>query len=177
MQFFSILALAGSAAAATAATHSPNPATDFSSGTVGVLSKFDDELFTMSRMQVMAVGAARVADDGSFTTCLPVYGGANATDCNTVIDNIAANTNDIGVAPGFCLNWWSGTCAARVCARGDDFVTLTDPYYEKASVIAGRLRGDPLKFCIPAQESAVVSDCQDYAGDCGVYRYFLQVRR
>ncbi|KAH7034672.1 uncharacterized protein B0I36DRAFT_83020 [Microdochium trichocladiopsis] len=177
MHFSTLLTSAALVVMARAATHSPDLTTDDSSGTEGVLSKFDDELLPMSRIQLAAISAPLAREDGSFTTCLPVLGGANVEDCSTVLSNIAANTNDIGVAPGFCLNWWSGTCLAKICARGDGFVNLTEPYYEKPSVVVERLGGDPLGVCVAKGDSGVVSDCPDYAGDCGVYRYYLQIRQ
>lgn len=80
MQLLSILASSAllTSGVAAAAAHIPDIATDYSSGTVGVLSKFDDEMFQLSRIQAGAVSAARASDDGSFTTCLPVYGVSQA---------------------------------------------------------------------------------------------------
>lgn len=92
--------------------------------------------------------------------------------------NIGSNTNDLGVVPGYCLNWWSGTCLAKICAPGDGKITNTTvPYYEKPSVVVDRLGGDPLNVCIKKGDAAVVSDEPDYASYKGLYRYYMQIRK
>ncbi|KAH9891502.1 hypothetical protein F4778DRAFT_751870 [Xylariomycetidae sp. FL2044] len=105
------------------------------------------------------------AESSSFDTC---YEPTTATveDCQAVIGDIRSNNGTIAVAEGFCLNWYEGSCLARVCS-------IDGVYSASSSSIADSMTESILDECIIDGYSGVTGDCEDWQSDCGTYRYQL----
>ncbi|KAI1866359.1 uncharacterized protein JN550_007747 [Neoarthrinium moseri] len=158
-----------------AALHSPNmaaaprrPARATGTGRQGVLLPDTDVAFAAAFAETASVqGIATTEEvDGVYGTCL-VATNATISDCEAVIDDIAANSGNLSVAPGFCLNWWEGGCQGRVCGKND-------LYEADAQSVASTMKGSILDTCIANGLTGVAADCADYKGSCGTYRLFLQ---
>ncbi|RYP07851.1 hypothetical protein DL765_009004 [Monosporascus sp. GIB2] len=106
---------------------------------------------------------------GAYTSCIPIFTGATVDDCQAVLGDIRAHNGTISVAGGLCMNWWEGTCLARVCAREKGSVFTQD-----ARWIADAIEEYALNVCIAKGDSGVVADCEDHSRACGQYRFWLQ---
>ncbi|RYP55705.1 hypothetical protein DL771_012446 [Monosporascus sp. 5C6A] len=109
------------------------------------------------------------AVQGAYTSCIPVFTGATVEDCQAVLGDIRASNRTISVSGGLCMNWWEGTCLARVCAREKGSVFTQD-----ASWIADAIEEYALDVCVAKGDSGVVADCEDHSRACGQYRFWLQ---
>lgn len=95
--------------------------------------------------------------------------GATVPDCEQVLGDIRANNGSISVEGGHCMNWWEGTCLARVCAREQGTTYTAD-----AQWIADAIEENALDVCVAKGQTGVVADCEDNADPCGTYRFWLQ---
>lgn len=89
------------------------------------------------------------------------------TDCQAVLEDISGRNGIITVAPGFCLNWWEGTCLARICGKDRVFSANSDSLVEK-------MRSLILGPCIAKGETGVVADTPSWNSTAGTYRLFLE---
>ncbi|RYP53973.1 hypothetical protein DL768_001123 [Monosporascus sp. mg162] len=106
---------------------------------------------------------------GAYTSCIPVFTGATVDDCQAVLGDIRANNGTISVAGGLCMNWWEGTCLARVCAR-----EVGSVFTQESRWIADAIEEYALDVCVAKGDSGVVADCEDHSRACGQYRFWLQ---
>ncbi|EMR63333.1 hypothetical protein UCREL1_9749 [Eutypa lata UCREL1] len=121
------------------------------------VSSADSEVFTSEHVE------------GAYTSCIPVFAGATVPDCEQVLGDIRANNGSISVEGGHCMNWWEGTCLARVCAREQGTTYTAD-----AQWIADAIEENALDVCVAKGQTGVVADCEDNADPCGTYRFWLQ---
>ncbi|KAH6653202.1 hypothetical protein BKA67DRAFT_536894 [Truncatella angustata] len=102
--------------------------------------------------------------DGVYGTCL-VPTNTTVSDCQAVLGDIAAfgdmegSNGTISVAPGFCLNWWEGTCQGRVCGRNSGLSASSDWIVET-------MESSILDTCITKGQTGVVADCSDWTATC-----------